>query len=413
MKTLNCIECDTQYDPGEVQYFCRCGGLLEFRYEGIEADPALFDSRKASLHPLDRSGVWRFRELLPDFSPGSHVTQLEGGTRLYQKPLLNQKLGVEKVYLKHEGENPTGSFKDRGMTVAVSAAVNLKSTSIACASTGNTSASLASYAASCGLRSIVFLPSGKVSMSKISQALAYGAEVCAVKGDFDEALELVQKICMDYGVYLVNSLNPFRLEGQKSIMWETLQDLGWKVPDWIIVPGGNLGNTSAFGKAFMEAKKFGWIDRLPRLLVVQAEGANPFKLSFENGLTNLKSVKAETMATAIRIGNPVNFPKAKRVIQALNGKVIDVSEDQIKSAKRTLDRSGVGAEPASACSIAGLQKMVKCGEIKSSDLVVCVLTGNILKDSHANEMVHKTGATWHEVVDEREVVKKLELSKVK
>jgi threonine synthase len=309
------------------------------------------------------------------------VSHPEGNTRIYHRAAFARFTGVDNIGLKHEGENPTGSFKDRGMTVAVSQARALGRKVLGCASTGNTSAALAAYAAQAEeMQALVFLPAGKVAPGKLAQAIAYGAKVVAVEGDFDAAMGLVKLASSKLGIYLVNSVNPFRLEGQKSVMWEMLEQLEWKVPDWVVVPGGNLGNTSAFGKALLEAYHAGWINRLPRIAVVQAAGASPFHRAFQNGFENFVAAQAETIATAIRIGNPVNFSKAFRVIQDLQGVVTAVTDPEILTAKSVIDGCGVGCEPASACSLAGVRKLVQQGVIKPHEQVIGVLTGHILKD---------------------------------
>ena len=378
---LVCIECGASYDIDKVRYRCECHGLLEVQrpiehLKGLSTD--LFDQRKMSEKDVDVSGVWRFREaVLAGTEP---VTHPEGGTKLYSRESLNKHSGIDNFYLKHEGENPSGSFKDRGMTTAVSQAKSLGAEVVACASTGNTSASLAMYAAQAGLKSVVFLPAGKVASGKLAQAIAYGAKCLGIEGDFDDAMSIVQKLAAEGKVYMVNSLNPFRLEGQKTIIWEILQNLSWQAPDWIVVPGGNLGNTSAFGKAIHEAYEAGWINKKPRLATIQAAGANPFYTSFKSQFENLDPIKAETVATAIRIGNPVNFPKAKRVIDKLNGVVCEVNDTEILEAKAFIDGTGIGCEPASACSLAGAKKLVAEGVIKKTDTVVGILTGNVLKD---------------------------------
>ena len=236
-----------------------------------------------------------------------------------------------------------------------------------------------------------FLPEGKIASGKLAQALGYGAHCISIDGDFDEAMDIVKKLANENLIYMVNSLNPFRLEGQKTIIWQTLQELSWKAPDWIIVPGGNLGNTSAFGKAIKEAYEAGWIDKKPRIACVQASGANPFFESLKEDFKELKPIKAETIATAIRIGNPVNFVKAREVIKFTNGLVEQVSEEEIVNAKVVVDSSGIGCEPASACSIAGLKKLKSEGTIKDSETVVCILTGNILKDPEV-VMKHNSGS---------------------
>ncbi|MBL4818619.1 MAG: threonine synthase [Deltaproteobacteria bacterium] len=378
-----CIECNQRYDLDDIIYYCGCSGLIEVKHE---LDASLRWHDKVSCHPgLDpgssKSGVWRFHQaVLPIAKPEQIISHPEGHTRLYQRDILSKWAGVNELYLKHEGENPTGSFKDRGMTVAVTQANRLGQKSLACASTGNTSASLAAYGAQAGIKTLVFLPKGKVAPSKLGQAIAYGAELKEIEGDFDAAMAQVLEASKEQGLYLVNSINPFRIEGQKTIMWELFEQLDWQVPDWVIVPGGNLGNTSAFGKAIGEAFEAGWIKSKPRIAVIQAEGANPFYQSFKQGFKDLKPVKANTRATAINIGQPVNYSKAKRIIKALNGLVEEVSDAQIKEAKAQIDQSGIGCEPASAATLAGLKKLVLAKEIKAKESVALILTGNILKD---------------------------------
>lgn len=369
---LQCIACSRRFDALAVRYTCDCGHLLSVERDSLP-DRSTFDRRHASRALLDRSGVWRFREgvLLAD----RVVTHPEGLTRLYER---------NGLLFKHEGENPTGSFKDRGMTVAVTQALRVGATAVACASTGNTSASLAAYAAQAGLRAIVFVPAGKVASGKLAQTLAYGATVLSIRGDFDSAMRLVREVCDRRHVYLVNSINPFRIEGQKTIVWELLQDLEWEVPDWIVVPAGNLGNTSAFGKALKEAFASGWIDRVPRLAAIQAEGANPFYLSYREEFRSRHRVAAETIATAIRIGDPVSHERAVQAIRETNGTVAEVSDVEIVAAKREIDGMGIGCEPASAATLAGVKRLRASGLMRSADRVVCVLTGNILKDPEAN-----------------------------
>jgi threonine synthase len=289
--------------------------------------------------------------------------------------------GLEEFYLKHEGENPTGSFKDRGMTVGVTMARLLGAKAVACASTGNTSAALASYAAQAGLRSIVFLPAGNVAGGKLAQSLAYGATTIQVKGDFDAAMQLVEQVCNELGIYLLNSLNPFRIEGQKAIGFEILQQLGWLAPDWLVLPAGNLGNTSAIGKAFRQAYQRSLIGHMPRIAAIQAAGANPFYRSFMQGWTTREAVQAQTVATAIKIGSPVSYTRARRIIEESDGIVEEVSDDEILAAKAVIDRAGIGCEPASAATLAGARKLVERGVIKRNECVVGVLTGTLLKDS--------------------------------
>ncbi|HUP47161.1 MAG TPA: threonine synthase [Thermoanaerobaculia bacterium] len=371
---LVCPSCQAVYGVMEVRYECDCGGLLSVERGAVAAGPADFDARRATRRGIDASGVWRFREGVLDVPAAQIVSHPEGDTRLYAR------LGVQ---FKHEGENPTGSFKDRGMTVAVTQAVRLGARAVACASTGNTSASLAAYAAQAGLRAVVFVPAGKVSAGKLGQTLAYGATCLAVRGDFDAAMRLVREASSRLGIYLVNSINPFRIEGQKTIVWELLQDLGWKAPDWIVAPAGNLGNTSAFGKALREALEARWIDRMPRLAAIQAAGANPFYRSYREAFASRHRVTAETIATAIRIGDPVSHDRAIAAIRATDGVVEEVTDEEIMAAKGEIDATGLGCEPASAATWAGVKKLRASGVMSEPQSVVCVLTGHILKDTDA------------------------------
>lgn len=384
-RVLRCIRCGKTYDVFSSKTRCDCGGLLEVSLEGY-IDPSLKDEflkRRTSLEPYNQSGVWRYREFVLDLDKDSIVTLPEGRTNLYKKVVD----GME-IYFKHEGENPTGSFKDRGMTVGVSVAKKLGFKITACASTGNTSASLASYSAHAELKSIVFIPKGKVAIGKLSQALSYGANVLEISGDFDYAMKLVEEASNEYELYLLNSLNPLRLEGQKTIIINALEELEWKIPDWIILPGGNLGNTSSFGKALRELYNSGFIDKVPRLAVIQAEGASPFYKAFINDFKVFEKVKAETIATAIRIGNPVNYEKAVESIRFTNGIVESVSDTEILQAKKDIDNLGIGCEPSSASTLAGLRKLRKQGVIKESDFVLLILTGNLLKDPDTSVNLH-------------------------
>jgi len=368
---LECLACRKRFDTDENRFACDCGGLLSLERDGVTLDRNVAERRRASRAAVDRSGVWRFREAVLDVPEDGIVTHPEGGTTLYER------LGV---FFKHEGENPTGSFKDRGMTVAITQALRLGARAVACASTGNTSASLAAYAAQAGLDALVFVPTGKVAMGKLAQTLAYGAKCLQVRGDFDDAMRLVREAASSLGIYLVNSINPFRIEGQKTIVWELLQDLEWEAPDWIVVPAGNLGNTSAFGKALREAHAWGWIDRIPRLAAIQAEGANPFYRGFLDGFRERHRLTPETVATAIRIGDPVSWDRAVASIRDTNGVVEQVSDAELMAAKLEIDRAGIGCEPASAVTLAGVRKLFERGIIGKNDRVVCVLTGNLLKD---------------------------------
>jgi threonine synthase len=371
---LACIACDETYATDAIRYTCDCGNLLTVERDAIAVGRDVFDARRSSRATVDQSGVWRFREAILSIDTANIVTHPEGATRLYER---------DGIFFKHEGENPTGSFKDRGMTVAVTQAKRLGATAVACASTGNTSSSLAAYAAQAGLRGVVFVPGGKISAGKLAQTLAYGALCLQVRGDFDAAMQLVRTACDRLGIYLVNSINPFRIEGQKTIIWELLQDLEWQAPDWIVVPAGNLGNTSAFGKALREAHANGWIDRMPRLAAIQAAGANPFYRSYAGEFRERHRMSAETIATAIRIGDPVSYEKAVASIHDTNGIVEQVTDDELMLAKRDIDRMGIGCEPASATTLAGVRKLRARGVMRDGERIVCILTGHILKDTDA------------------------------
>jgi threonine synthase len=384
---LICDTCGTLVSARDARTQCaECGGLFSLRYDApTERGPALkeiFDARLAARADMpEASGVWRFRELvLPDVSDAEIVTQPEGNTPLVRRDRVSAWCGIESVNLKLEGANPTGSFKDRGMTVAVTQARRLAAPAVACASTGNTSASLAAYAALAGLPALVLVPNGQVSLGKLAQTIAYGARTLLVRGDFDDCLRLARAAADKLGVYLANSINPYRISGQKTIVLEMLQQLGWRAPDWIVFPAGNLGNTSAFGAALREAKELGLIDRTPRLAAVQASGAAPFAASFRDDFRERHTVRAETVATAIRIGDPASYDRAVRAIRETNGVVIDLPDAEILDAKAVVDASGVGCEPASAASVAGVRTLAARGVIQRADIVVAVLTGHILKD---------------------------------
>ncbi|HKW40228.1 MAG TPA: threonine synthase [Gemmatimonadales bacterium] len=330
------------------------------------------------------SGVWRFIEaVLPTAGPYI-LSYPEGNTPLLASAVIARWVGAgEELLLKHEGHNPTGSFKDRGMTVGVTQARRIGARAVACASTGNTAAALAAYAALAGLRALVVVPKGQVASGKLAQALAYGARTLLVRGNFDDCLELVDQASDRLGVYLLNSVNPFRLEGQKTIVLELLQQLAWEPPDWIVLPAGNLGNTAAFGKALEEARAWGLIDRVPRLAAVQAEGAAPFAQSFREGFAQPHRVTPHTVASAINIGNPVSYSRAVRAIRDTNGVVTTVSDAEILEAKAVVDGAGIGCEPASAAAPAGARRLVREGVIRPGERVIAVLTGHLLKDPEA------------------------------
>ncbi len=391
MSWLQCIEedCLARYPIARQMYTCAvCGGLLDVAYDfNLPSSPsnmkALFVERKTTGSRLDQSGVWRFRELLPFVDDLSHVVTLfEGNTPLYEGARAARYGGLASLVFKHQGMNPTGSFKDNGMTTGVTQAHVLGATAVACASTGNTSASMAAYAARAGMRAFVFIPAGQVAYGKLSQSLEYGASVVEIEGNFDDAMRLVRELAEEAGLYLLNSINPFRLEGQKAIVIELMEQLNWRAPDWIVLPGGNLGNISAFGKALDELEKLGFINRLPRLAVIQAEGAAPFyELVASAAHAELRPVQDPvTLATAIKIGNPVSWKKALRAIRRSDGIVERVSEQEIADAKAVIGSDGIGCEPASAATVAGIRNLVSAAKIASDETVVAILTGNLMKD---------------------------------
>ena len=391
---LQCMDCAQQYPIKSVIYTCKaCGGLLDVQHDFSDhPEPitrALFDDRLGSLDAPYASGVWRFKELIyPGIDNDAIVSRGEGNTNLYELPTAAAYAGLDSIFLKHEGDNPTGSFKDRGMTTGVTQAKLLGMQRVACASTGNTSASMASYAALAGMQGIIFLQNKEIALGKLAQGIAFGATCLQINADFDRNMELVRLAAEGLGIYVLNSVNPFRLEGQKSIMFEALQQLRWHVPDWIVVPGGNLGNSSAFGKGLREMFEVGLIDRLPRLAIIQAQGANPLHRHFRAGFRDYQPVKAETIATAIKIGDPVNLHKAVRTLEWTNGVVEAVGDQQIVDAKAVIDGAGIGCEPASACALAGTKRLVERGIIKRGDTVLGVLTGHILKDPEATIGYH-------------------------
>ena len=379
--------CGASFPLDEPLYACpECDSLLEARPDYSSADPValkkLWDERRISRRPLDVSGVWRFREML-DFARDEDIVSIrEGNTPLFDAPRAAAYAGLDAVQLKHQGYNPTGSFKDNGMTAGATQARRLGMKRVACVSTGNTSASMAAYAAAAGLQAIIFLPHGKIAYGKLAQALEYGALTVQVEANFDQILALVRRLADELGIYLLNSINPFRIEGQKSIVVEMLDQRGWRVPDWVVLPGGNLGNVAALGKGLRELREIGIIDREPRVAVVQAAGSAPFHAyygrRYEGDFEPVRD--PETLATAIRIGDPVSWPKAKYELERLGGVVESADEQEIADAKAVIGRAGIGCEPASAASLAGIKKLVAKGTIGASDDVVAVLTGHLLKD---------------------------------
>lgn len=415
---LRCFGCGAQISGSDAQpdFRCaQCGDLFEVEYAGWSLrtgtnrpNPGalkwLWRERRCSSESLDQSGVWRFRELLPILdSYGNAVTLREGNTPLYPLTRAAKRLGIDQLFAKHQGMNPTGSFKDTGMTAALSVAKERGFEWVACASTGNTSAAMAAYAARAGLNSLVLIPDGKIAWGKLAQAMDYGAVTCQLKTDFDGCVKVLAEIVRQEPIYLLNSVNPYRLEGQKTPAFEIAEALEWNVPDHLIVPGGNLANSSALGKGFRELHELGLVARMPRISVIQAEGANPLVRSFaaSNG-KELEPVEAHTRATAIRIGNPASWRKAVKVIEDTNGWCLDVTETEIAIAKAELGAEGLGCEPASAVTLAGLKKLRAENKIDSSATVVLLLTGHTLKDAdytidfHRGTLLNQHEAAGHE-----------------
>lgn len=374
-----CISCGRKYPVNEIVYTCKCGDILEIRYE---YDLLRDKLKKSSWKSLPLS-VWRYRDFMPVDDPSKIISLNEGGTGLYLCRKLGNVLGLKNLYVKNEGENPTGSFKDRGMTVGVSKAVELGVKIVACASTGNTSASLAAYAAKAGLSCVILIPSGGVAYGKLAQAIIYGAKVVQIRGNFDQALKMIIKLSEEHKeIYLLNSINPFRLEGQKTIAYEICDQLNGRAPDRIIVPVGNAGNISAIWKGFVEFHTLDLVNGLPKMTGVQAEGAAPIAMAVKKGKDFITPIdKPETIASAIRIGSPVSWKKALRAIKESGGTAETVTDQEILEAQKMLARhEGIFVEPASASSIAGLKKLLCYGEISRDEVVVCVTTGHGLKD---------------------------------
>jgi threonine synthase len=374
MYRLVCVKCGEEYAPDEIIYTCRrCGHLLAVMYD---LDSIAVSRKEWLSRPLS---VWRYREILPvSIDP---VTLQEGGTPLYHLKKIGEELGIRELYAKHEGMNPSGSFKDRGMTVGVSMALQLNKTHVACASTGNTSASLAVYAAKAGIPAVVLLPSGKVALGKIAQALMHGAKVISIRGNFDRALEMVHDLCLSHGLYLLNSVNPYRLEGQKTIGFEAVDQLG-RMPDRFVLPVGNAGNISAVHKGLNELIELGFEDTLPKMTGIQAAGSAPIVDAILNNRPEvIPEQNPDTVATAIRIGAPVNGEKALAAIRETGGTAASVTDEEILRMQKDLARmEGIGVEPASAASVAGVRRLVLDGTIDRDETIVCVVTGHLLKD---------------------------------
>jgi len=401
---LRCIGCSHTLAREQLvgNFICAsCGELFEVTYPGwhgpkqTRPNPSalrwLWRDRRCSLMPIDRSGVWRFREMLPILdSLENAVTLGEGNTPLYELPRVATRLGVERLHAKHQGMNPTGSFKDTGMTAALSVAREQGFAWVACASTGNTSAAMAAYAARAGLRSLVLLPEGKIAWGKLAQAMDYGALTLQLHTDFDGCVRVLSEVVERAPVYLLNSVNPYRIEGQKTPAFEIAEALEWDVPDHLIVPGGNLANSLALGKGFLEMRDLGLTQRVPQISVVQAEGANPLVRTMEEfSGEKLEPVRASTRASAIRIGNPASWRKAVHILRETCGSVEQVSEAEIAVAKAEIGAEGIGCEPASAVTLAGLKKLVQNGRVGREQSVVLLLTGHTLKDSDYTIRYHR------------------------
>jgi threonine synthase len=409
-------KCGAAYGIRERIYVCpRCGGPLEIEIRPSASASSsmrgaelrkLWTARSSSREPRDVSGVWRYRELLPFEDSAPVVTLLEGHTPLYDAPHSAGYCGLAHLRLKHQGCNPTGSFKDTGMTAAVTQAVLLGALTAVCASTGNTAASLAAYAARAGLQSAILLPRGQISAAKLAQSLDYGAAVCEIEGNFDDCMRLIQELGDDPAIYVANSINPFRIEGQKTVAFELMEQCEWRVPDHVVVPGGNMGNSTALGKGFQELLELGLIDRLPKLQVVQAEGAAPLARLFAalkpgelRGDAQLPDTMATvatpaTLATAIKIGAPVSWQKSLRAVVRSGGNILSVTEQEIADAKAVIGRDGIGCEPASATTVAGIKKLMAAGRMDRDETAVAVLTGHVLKDPDYVTRYHHGTLAW-------------------
>ena len=412
---LRCINCQRQYPLRDIIYRClACNDLLDVVYPRPAEDPEALKRRwrrrRISDKAIDRSGVWRFRELLRFYDHERDlVTYPEGNTPILEAPRSAAYAGVSRLRFKHLGMNPTGSFKDYGMVAGVTQARLLGMRAVACASTGNTSASMAAYAARAGLAAIVLVPEGGVSFAKLSQSLDYGALTLQVRGDFDAAQALLQTIAPQLGIYILNSVNPFRLEGQKSVMAELLEQCGWQAPDRIVVPGGNLGNSGSYGKALRELDDLGLLSKRPRITIVQAGGAAPLHQAFSSGHPEtLVRVHPRTLATAIKIGAPVSWKKARRAVDWSDGWVTSVQEQDIADAKAIIGADGIGCEPASATTLAAIRQLAQEGtdeRVDPDEDVVAILTGNVLKDADYTLRYH-SAELYEEFTTQTTVVNK-------
>ncbi len=396
---FQCIaeSCGRSLESKQDSFQCpHCGDLLEVRYKFENIDPEKvrieWSQRRLSNKSINRSGVWRFRELIPFLEDDARITSLaEGNTPLVRASHSGSWAGSVNLSVKHQGSNPTGSFKDLGMTTCITRADTQSIRMVACASTGNTSSSMAAYASRAGMKALLFIPKEKISQAKLAQALDFGAIVMEIGNNFDQAFSLLRELAIEMGIYLVNSINPFRIEGQKTIVAEMLEQRGWQSPDYIVVPGGNLGNVSAIGKGLRELNELGFIEKIPRLVVVQAEKASPFVQTLRTKSAKLLAVDhPDTEATAIRIGHPANWQKAMGALKWSKGLAESVTDREILEAKNSLAKDGIGCEPASATTVAGIRKLTQAGVIDHEADIVAVLTGNQLKDT---EYIYRHRAT--------------------
>ena len=384
---LICTACDKRYAIERSALACSCGGLLEVEYDrsGYDAErlKRLFHDRLSERMSPAASGVWRYKELIhPDLDEAHIVTKYEGDTGLYASEAVRKHAGISRLWLKAQSENPSGSFKDNGMTVAVSHGRSLGYRRFACTSTGNTSSSLAMYAALAAAEAAILVPSKDVSMNKVLQTIGYGGFVYPIEGTYDDGIRFLSEHAEELGLYVCNSINPLRIEGQKSILFEAAQQLDWTLPDWIVLPGGALSNASALGKALRELQELGFIAELPRIAIVQAEGASPFHRMIERKEAELvPELNPRTCASALNIGHPPSWRKARRALELTAGVTVSVSDREIMEAKHVIDRSGIGCEPASAAGVAGLRKLIASGTIDKEQSALCILTGHMLKDT--------------------------------
>ena len=387
MATIVCYDCGKRHKEEDAGYRCECGGLLEIvhDFKGADAErlKRIFHERLSERTGLYASGVWRYKELIyPELPEDAIVTKYEGNTGLYRCEPVRQAVEMREVWLKAQSENPSGSFKDNGMTVAVSHGRALGYERFTCASTGNTSSSLAMYAALAGCESFVLVPKAQVSINKVLQTLAYGAEVIGFDGTYDDGIRFYERHGRELGWYICNSINPYRIEGQKSIVYELAQSLGWRFPDWIVLPGGALSNVTALCKGLRDLLALGFIERIPKVALVQAEGASPFHAMMAEGRQELIPFdRPSTIASAMNIGHPPSWKKARDLLAGVGGTTCSVTDEEILEAKRLIDRSGIGCEPASAATVAGLRKLVASGTIDKDETAACILTGNLLKDT--------------------------------